>query len=247
MDESLFSEPYISLYQAKSHFHNECHHYAIHPELDFISKVKLGFWKRTSLLLSHLLVFFKAHLYVICINELRIMIDELADYWTMKSLASMGKIDAVVFTNSSYLKQPLWLWNTPEIKAHYFYYSAAPLLPVKADDCNKHYAALELQSLVVPAKHWVWRETDKKILENYYFQSNVEVVGVPSFSFELNENLKEKNIVVFDVNPVAENRNKQLGFLKAILLNNALPNSLQTSLSVWPIFPQKELPTIILF
>ena len=45
VDESLFSEPYISLNQAKHYFHNQNHRYAVHPELDFISKVKLGFWK----------------------------------------------------------------------------------------------------------------------------------------------------------------------------------------------------------
>ena len=142
----------------------------------------------------------------------------------MKSLDSMKKIDAVIFTNSSYLKQPLWLWNTSEIEVHYFHYSTAPLQPIKANDRNKYFAALELQSLfVAPAKHWVWRETDKEILENHYFQKNVEVVGIPSFSFKINDIFKKKNIVIFDVNPVAETRNKkQLGIFDSYFTEQRL-------------------------
>ena len=80
-----------------------------------------------------------------------------------------------------------------------------PFATGQANDRNKYFAALELQSLfVAPAKHWVWRETDKEILENHYFQKNVEVVGIPGFSFKINDIFKKKNIVIFDVNPVAE-------------------------------------------
>ena len=98
---------------------------------------------------------------------------------------------------------------------HYFHYSTAPLQPIKANDRNKYFAALELQFTVCcSAKQTpgLWRETDKEILENHYFQKNVEVVGtLLALVSKLAQHHKKKNIVIFDVNPVAETRNKQLG------------------------------------
>ena len=80
------------------------------------------------------------------------MLDELAYYWTIKRLVSKEKIEAVIITNSCYLKQPLWLWDMSKIKVHYFYYSTAPLIPISSEECYKDFAALELQSLfVVPS------------------------------------------------------------------------------------------------
>ena len=225
VDESQFTQSRINIKTAKRYFENKNHHYSLYPEFDFVSRIRLTFFERLRLLCVHFLAFFRAHFYFLKVNEVRIIFDELACFWTLKELDLSHKIESVIITNSNYVKQPLWLWDNVNFQVHYFYYSTAHLIAVKKSSKEAVHAALELQSLfIAPAKHWVWRKTDKFLLEKYYHQRDVEVVGVPDFSFKLNNGYLKRNIIIFDVNPVKISRSSQLGNFDPYLTQKTLMN-----------------------
>jgi polysaccharide biosynthesis PFTS motif protein len=199
-NNNLFIE--CSSYQKLTNSEN--YYFCKRPLLNSIRRVRISFSSRMKIFIIHILLILKYSIAAFRSPHILFISKEIAYTGIVKELDKQKKIEAFIFTCSSYLDQPLWTRELVNSKVHMIWYAQAwKPNTYKVDKLESHGPNLPW---IRVDTHWVWTNKFAEYLVSLGLQSKFEVVGSILWYLPI---LKKKtkshfHISIFDISPFSD-------------------------------------------
>lgn len=189
----------------KLSFTGDSFHYLRHPLIGLLQEAKLGFVGRSWLLINHIIFLLLYSLAIFRLPELSLLGRDFAYSRVMFELDRRGLIGGVIFTNSNFMRQPLWsrilrggnvhmVWNSQNFK---------PII-YKSDELDSDVPAVRWIRVDM---HWVWTFAFAEYLTSLGIKKPKQIMGpilwYPPIRMSPNNN--SIKIAIFDVSPYSDN------------------------------------------
>jgi hypothetical protein len=203
---------------AKSESENAFIQYTSYPVYETIKRAKLGFTRRTGLLLRHFLLPFRFSWAVMRKRVMVVLAKDSVQAQLVSCLDRANLIQSVIITNSDFFVQYLWMRQpaSRSFKVHEVHYSqnTKPMV-FKEEPFSANFPAFRH---VTVDEHWVWTEGYKNYIEELGHTGPVHVVGpilwyLPGEKTAINPGPGLK-LAVFDITPVYTEFAEKIGVVK---------------------------------
>ena len=188
--------------------------YCKQPIHTLLASIQLGYWGRFYCLVIHLLAWPKFFLDACRLPSVVLLARDYAQFNVMQFLGEAGAIEALIYTNSNYLVQPLWarLKKRP-YRTHLIWYSQNCFPFIYKDDSTVSYLPGYKQMAI--DQHWVWTAGFQQYLSTAAKQNgNIEVIGPVMWYLPKQVDRRQANtikIAIFDVTPFKNEIIKKVG------------------------------------
>jgi hypothetical protein len=169
--------------------------YLKRPLITLIREARIGFWRRSWLLLKHVALFFAYLSAVLRLPHLSLIGKDLAYSSIMFELDRCKLIDAVIFTNVYAGSQPLWSRVLHNGRTHMVWYSQNHK-PVSYNFDNLDSDHPSMRWLRVNA-HWVWTSSFANYLRSFDHGGTVNVIGPIMFYLPVRTLPESSSIKIF--------------------------------------------------
>jgi len=179
-------------------------HYRKRPLLSLLRETKLGFARRTSLFVRHIILLFRFIFFIIKMPQISLLGREFAYCSITKELDRCGKLEAIILTCSSYAEQLIWVRELQNAKVHMVWYAQAWKPTVYCDDKLESYVP-NIPWIRVDT-HWVWTNEFAGYLQSLGLSGKYKVVGsivwyLPKLNKSSESNIQ---ITIFDISPFSD-------------------------------------------
>lgn len=203
---------------AKTKNKNTFLQYSSYPVYETIKRTKLGFVKRTGLLVNYLLLPFRFALMVMRMRQMIVLAKDTVQAQLVACLDKAGFIQSVIITNSDFFQQYLWMRqpDTRSFKVHELHYSQNTRPMVFADEPFS--ADFPAFRHVTVDEHWVWTEGYKSYLQELGHRGPVHIVGpilwyLPGKKADIYPGTDLK-LAVFDITPMYNEFAEKIGVVR---------------------------------
>jgi len=179
-------------------------YYCKYPIINAIRNINLGPSVRLRVLINHIILIFQYLVAIIRSPQILLLSKEIAYVSIVTDLDRSKKLEAIVFTCSNYIEQPMWSRELINSAVHMIWYAQAwRPNTYKVDKLESFGPNLPL---IKADSHWVWTNKFAEYLTSLGLQAKFEVVGSIMWYFPI---LKKKNsshihITVFDISPYSD-------------------------------------------
>lgn len=175
------------------------------PVSGLLREASMGFFGRVRLLINHMALFFA---YLIAISrspQLSLLGRDMAYSQVMFELDRRRLIDAVIFTTSNFMRQPLWSRVLSGASVHTVWY-AQNFKPIiyKSDALESDVPNVRW---IRGGTHWVWTIAYGEYLKSLGLGADMQIIG-PVLWYPPVQSTPDKNsikIALFDVSPFHDN------------------------------------------
>lgn len=203
--EILHKSRRVIVQSAAAHYVDEqsAFQYSRQPVLSLLRGAKIGLCARAGTIIGHIKLFYRYFKLILQIPELSLLGRDLAYSFAIYSFDQAKKIDSVIFTNSNFLRQPIWsqtlrngfscmVWNSQNFKPILYKY--------------------DLRASDVPGVRWI--RVDEHLVWTVAFSDYLQSLGLsnikkidpvlwylPKIKSVNNDSIK---ITVFDISPYSD-------------------------------------------
>lgn len=181
------------------------------PVMGLLCESRIGIIGRARLLIHHLALL-PRYLYAVArIPLLSLLGRDMAYSQIVFELDRRGLIEAVVFTTSNFMRQPLWSRGMSRASIHMVWYAQNFKPIIYRSDALE--SDLPNVRWIRAGTHWVWTHAYGEYLESLGLQATMKTVG-PILWYPTERMSPDKNsikIVIFDVSPFNDDVALQYG------------------------------------